>query len=317
MGMNASDGGDPALQRIVRRALKADRAGFGHAVGDGDVAHVHLLVDAPHHLDRAGRAGHDAGSQRRQVEFGKLGMVEFGDEHGRYAVERRALLTLDGLQCRQRIESFAGIDHGCAQRDRSKIAHHHAEAVIERNRNADAVVFGQAHRAADEITVVEDVMMRQRDALGRSGGAAGKLNIDRIVELQCLGERRQRIPVPCAAQRRHLFERNRAGKSRAADLDHGAQLRQPRRVQIARLRFRQFRHQRVEHFHVVAGLECRRRNDRGASDLGKCEFKLAQAVCGIDGDENEPRLGGGKLRQRPFRPVERPDAEPRAAFEAK
>src|SRR6266851_4935921 len=148
MGMNAPDGGDPTLQRIVRRALKADRAGFGHAVGDGDVAHVHLFVDAPHHLDRAGRAGHDAGAQRRQIEFGKFGMVEFGDEHGRHTIERRALLTLDGLQRRQRIEALAGIDHGCAQRDRSKIAHHHAEAMIERNRNADAVVFGQAHRAA-------------------------------------------------------------------------------------------------------------------------------------------------------------------------
>src|SRR6266481_82696 len=87
MGMNAPDGGDPTLQRIVRRALKADRAGFGHAVGDGDVAHVHLFVDATHHLDRAGRAGHDAGSQRRQIEFGKLGMVEFGDEHGRHTIE--------------------------------------------------------------------------------------------------------------------------------------------------------------------------------------------------------------------------------------
>jgi hypothetical protein len=47
-----------------------------------------------------------------------------------------------------------------------RAAHHHAEAVIERNRNADSVVFGQAHRAADEIAVVEDVVMRQRDALG-------------------------------------------------------------------------------------------------------------------------------------------------------
>ena len=43
MRMNAPDGGDAALQRIVGRALEADRAGFGHAVGDGDLAHVHLV----------------------------------------------------------------------------------------------------------------------------------------------------------------------------------------------------------------------------------------------------------------------------------
>jgi hypothetical protein len=55
--------------------------------------------------------------------------------------------------------------------------------VIKRNRNADAVFFSQIHRASDEIAVVEDIMMRQRDAFGRSGRAAGKLDVDRIVEL--------------------------------------------------------------------------------------------------------------------------------------
>src|SRR6266404_4352568 len=79
MRMNAPDGGHPPLQRIVGGALEADRAGLGHAVADRHLAHVHLLVDAPHHLDRAGRAGHHAGSQRRQIEFGEVWMVEFGD----------------------------------------------------------------------------------------------------------------------------------------------------------------------------------------------------------------------------------------------
>ena len=43
--------------------------------------------------------------------------------------------------------------------------------------------------------------MRQRDALGRSGGAAGKLDVDGIVELQRLGERGERarggVRRPC------------------------------------------------------------------------------------------------------------------------
>src|SRR6185437_5392461 len=57
----------PALQRRIGRALAAHRAGLGHAVGDGDLAHVHPVDDLLHHLDRAGRAGHDAGAQGRQV----------------------------------------------------------------------------------------------------------------------------------------------------------------------------------------------------------------------------------------------------------
>ena len=44
----------------------------------------------------------------------KLRMIEFGDEHGRHAVERGAFLPLDGLQRHQRIKAFAGIDHGGA-----------------------------------------------------------------------------------------------------------------------------------------------------------------------------------------------------------
>ena len=106
------------------------------------------------------------------------------------------------------------------------------------------------------------------------------------------------------------------GAFRAADLDHRAQLRQPRRLQFARLRCRKLRQQRVQHLHVVGGLERGRGDDRRAADLCQREFEFAQAIGGIDGDENEPRLGGGELRQRPFRAVQRPDADPRAAFEA-
>ncbi len=47
-------------------------------------------------------------------------------------------------QRRQRIKALAGIDHGGAERDRGEVAHHHAEAVIERHRDADAILLGQA-----------------------------------------------------------------------------------------------------------------------------------------------------------------------------
>ena len=105
------------------------------------------------------------------------------------------------------------------------------------------------------------------------------------------------------------------GCGRAADLDHRAQLRQPRRLQFARRRRRQFRQQRVQHPHVVGGLERGRRDQRGAADFCQREFQFAEAIGGIDGDENEAGLGGGKLRQRPFRPVQRPHPDAGAAFQ--
>ena len=75
----------------------------------------------------------------------KSGWLELGDEHGRHAVERGAALGLDRLQHRQRIEALARIDHGGAMGDAGEIAQHHAEAVIERHRNADAVALGEPH----------------------------------------------------------------------------------------------------------------------------------------------------------------------------
>ncbi len=162
-------------------------------------------------------------------------MVELGDEHRRHAVERGAFFLLDGLQRGERIEAFARIDHGGAERDAGEVAHHHAKTVIERHGNADAVAFAKAHRAADEIAVVEDVVVGQRHALGRTGGAAGELNIDRIVELQRLSERGELLAVPRAAHRSDVLERQRARAQRPADLDHRAQVRQPRGAELAGL----------------------------------------------------------------------------------
>ena len=171
-----------------------------------------------------------------QVEARKLRMLQFGDEHRRHAIERRALLLLHRRQRHQRIEALAGKDHRCAMRHGREVAHHHAEAVIERHRDAHPVVLGQRHGAADEIAVVENVVVRQRHALRRAGGAAGELDVDRIVELQALRQRGQHLAMAVAPHARHLLEGDRAGLLRSADLDDGAQLRQLWRLQFARQR---------------------------------------------------------------------------------
>ena len=144
MRLDAPDGRDAPLERIVGRALEADRAGLGHAVGDGDLAHMHLRDGALHHLDRAGRARHDAGAQRGEIEAAEVRMIEFGDEHGRHAVQRGAAFLGHRLERRQRVEAFAREDHAGAMGERGEIAQHHAEAVIERHRDAEPVLAPSA-----------------------------------------------------------------------------------------------------------------------------------------------------------------------------
>ena len=63
MRLDPAYGPNPALHWVVGRALKADRAGFGHPVGDRDLADVHQLDRPLHDFDRTRTAGHDAGAQ--------------------------------------------------------------------------------------------------------------------------------------------------------------------------------------------------------------------------------------------------------------
>ena len=106
-----------------------------------------------------------------------------------------------------RIEPFGRAHHRGAVGDAGEVAEHHAEAVIVRHRDAELVVRGEPHRLADEIAVVDDVVMGQRRALRRAGGAGGELDVDRVVELQRRAEVRQRLGArrrsPAARRRRN------------------------------------------------------------------------------------------------------------------
>ncbi len=152
-------------------------------------------------------------------------MIEFRDEHGRHAVQRGAALLGDGFQRDQRIETLAGKYHAGAVGDRREIAQHHAEAVIERHRDAEAILGREPHRLADEEAVVEDVVMRQRRAFGKAGGARGELDIDRLVELQLRPELGDALRLLLGAARQNFREAERAGMPAVAEQHHRTQRR--------------------------------------------------------------------------------------------
>jgi hypothetical protein len=92
----------------------------------------------------------------------------------------------DGLQGQQRIEGVVGVNHGAAVGDATEVAHDHAEAVIQRHRDHQAIGGGQAEAFADHVTVVEDVVVTEGRALGETGGAGGVLDVHRLVEVQAV-----------------------------------------------------------------------------------------------------------------------------------
>src|SRR5689334_22875486 len=115
-------------------------------------------------------------------------MFEFGDEHRRYAMQRRTAFGGDGFQRLDRIESVVRENRRRTMADTGEIAHHHAEAVIERNGNAEPVLLAEAHAFADDAAIVENIEVTERGALRHAGRAAGELDVDRIVRRQRLSD---------------------------------------------------------------------------------------------------------------------------------
>ena len=113
-------------------------------------------------------------SELRGRSRSKSRVIELGDEHGRHAVEGRAALLLHRLEHRARDRTRRpGRTTQAPCVVAAEVAHHHAEAVVERHRHADAVLARcSAQPLADEVAVVEDVVVRERRALGEAGGAA-------------------------------------------------------------------------------------------------------------------------------------------------
>ena len=181
MGVHQAHGADALVERRVDPGLETDRAGFSHAVGDFDLGHVHQFIDLLHGLDRTGRAGHDSSAQAAQVVIGELRQGQLGDEHGGHAVERGRPLRLHCLQHRRGIETLAGIDGAGGVGEAAEIAHDHAETMVQGHGNHQPVAFAEVHDGGDEAGIVENIVMGQGGALGEARGAAGVLDVDRIV----------------------------------------------------------------------------------------------------------------------------------------
>ena len=193
------------------RVWHRHRRRLGHAVGDGDLGHVHL-VDAPlHHLDRARRAGHDAGAQRRQVDGREVGVVLHRDEHRRHAVERRCTAPAS-TAC----SVSAGVERrapGSPSSRRGWCSRGCPSPCRSSGRTAPGCRAGplgvSRSVSVDEVAVVEDVAVRQRRALGEAGGARGVLDVDRVVAAQAGHPVGQRV-------RRHVDAATPAASSQSS-----------------------------------------------------------------------------------------------------
>ena len=275
--------------------LGGDRGGLGHAVADRHLGHAHPVDDLLHHLDRAGRARHDAGSQAAQVEPLEAVDRELGDEHRRDAVERGAALLLDRFQGLDRVEARGGDDHRGAVGGRRQVPHHHAEAVIEGDRDAD-LVLGRV--PAEFPTKKPLLRMLWWDRVAPFGNP-----VVPEVYWMLIGSSAESSIASSAA----------ASASRPAVEERlpvlGAEQHDLLQVGAARADL-------GDHRGVVGGLQLLRGDQQLAARLVEHELELAGPVGGVDVDQDRAELGGGVLGEGPLGAVRRPDADAVALVDA-
>mmetsp|Transcript_11178 Transcript_11178/g.35329 ORF Transcript_11178/g.35329 Transcript_11178/m.35329 type:complete len:445 (-) Transcript_11178:591-1925(-) len=185
--------------------LEGDGAGLRHAVAYRQVRHVHVAPHPLHGRDRAERARHDAGAERREVERAEVREGELREEHRRHTIQRAAALLLHRLQRRARVEGARRDDDGGAGGDARERAKHEAEAVEQRHRQADGVVRRQPHAAGHKTAVVDNVSVCQSGRLRQSRRPRCELDVGHIFVRQRRRRRRRcsaSFLEPVATQRR-------------------------------------------------------------------------------------------------------------------
>ena len=223
---------------------------------------------------------------------------------------------LNRFQRRRRIERLGRAHHAGAVGDAGEVAQHHAEAVIIGHRDAEPVVRRQPHRLADEIAVVDDVVVRQRRALRRARGAGGELDVDRVVELQRRAEVGERLPLIVAGGTGDVVEIQHAGRLLGPETNDGLELGQTVRPQLPRFRPVDLGRARPERGEIVVVAVSRREDQRPAAGFLDRIVEFVRAVGGIDVDQDEASERRAELRQHPFARVGRPDADAVALLKA-
>ena len=175
--------------------------------------------------------------------------------------------------------------------------------------------LGEAHAVGDDPGVVDDVVVGQRRALGRAGGAGGELDVDRIVGVEGARHRFEAQRLRRTPELPHVAEPEHSRPGVVAHRNHDPQVRQPGRREPPGLAVFELRRQSANHVEVSGGLESFGRDQRPASDRVQGVLQLARPVGRVDVDEHRAEPGGGELGQDPFEPVGRPDPDAVALLE--
>ena len=192
-------------------------------------------------------------------------------------------------------KASAGNDHAGAVGRAGQRGQHTAEGVIQRHRGAHAVVLGQSELLGREEGVVEDVVVRQRGALGGARGAGGVLDVDGSSNWSAASRSAKLGSVDVLATGKQRSQSSSSTSACAAP-DSGADF--------------------LEHRHVVGLAEAARQQQQADAGLLQGVLQLGGLVGGVDVDQDGANARSGVLEHDPLIAIGRPDADAVALLDA-
>ena len=311
-----ADGRNPLLQGIIGGGHGDAGRGLRLAVGDHHLSHIHEGAHLLHELNGAGRSSHDSRSQAGEIVFGKIGVLKLRDEHGGHSVHSSAALLLDGRHDQDGIEVLGRQHHCRPVRHAGQIGEHHAKAMVKGNRYAKPVGVRKLHAFADEVAVVQDVMVRENHALRETGCARGILNVNGIVKVKALFPLLQNLIGHLFSHLHHIIPGPHARLLLAPDHDCRAEEWQLLGVNLARLSRPGLGTDLVEHLHVVRAFKVVHEQQGLCLRLTQSILQFVRPVGGVDVHHDDARFCRGELGDDPFRQVCGPYSEAVALLEA-
>ncbi len=212
-------------------------------------------------------------------------MIQFGNEHGRYAIKCGALLFLNGSQYHQRIKIF-GKHHGGAVRYNCAKRQHTSETVKQRHANQQPVISGEIHTLPGGVSVVQDIPVGQHHAFGKTRGSRCVLHIHNILSIQCFLYALQLKVIHMVSQQKQFGNVKHSPVFLLADEDNVFQQRKSFTFQFPPCLLLQLRHQLKSHSHIIA--VAIPFNKKKGADVGILEqvFQFGKFVAGVDGHQH-------------------------------
>ncbi len=311
------DSGHLALERIGRPRHGDPGGRFGLTIGDTHLRCPHFADDLLHHLDGARSTRHDPGAKMRRIVMPVLHFLEFGNEHGRHAMQSRAFGSFHCFQYINRMKRD-NRSHGCGRHDTGEGPQHTSKAMEKGHRNAQRILRRQLHAFADTLGISDQVRVGQLNALRKTRCPRCILHVDDIVGIQrCLPAGELRI-ADAAGQLHHLIPGEHAWMFFLAEKNDVFQQGNPFTVQLTRFTSIQFRTDFLDHFQIFIPFPNAADHQQGGGiRLPQQIFQFKTSIIRVDSHQHRAHLAGGELSEYPFRNIVRPDGDMLALLDPK